>query len=215
MRRSLAAAGGALVVGLLLAGCAPAAPKAVDPAAAPTPAPARTPTLTPPPAPVPVQRATLPPAAAPTPPVAVAIETLGISLPVEPVGVRADGQMDVPPQAEVAGWYRFGAAPGDPAGTAVLAAHVDSVASAGLGPFARLKDLAPGDVVAVTRADGAVVRYAVTEVASVAKPAVAWDDVFVRDGAPRLALVTCGGAWQEDRRSYSDNVVVTAEPLDG
>jgi len=36
-----------------------------------------------------------------------------------------------------------------------------------------------------------------------------------RTGAPRLVLVTCGGAWDPERRSYTENVVVTAERSDG
>lgn len=164
---------------------------------------------------VPVAAATLPPAADVAGPTSVAIDALDIALPVEPVGVRPDGQMEVPPAAEVAGWYRFGAAPGDAEGTVVIAAHVDSVASAGLGPFARLGDLAVGDTVRVAAADGSVVTYAVTGRSSVAKPEVAWADVFTRDGGHRLVLVTCGGVWHEDRRSYSDNVIVTAEPAEG
>lgn len=162
---------------------------------------------------VPVASATLPPTRDVVAPTALAIDALGVSLPVEPVGVQADGQMEIPPSADVAGWYRFGAAPGEAEGTVVVAAHVDSVASAGLGPFARLGDLAVGDAVDVTTADGAVVTYAVTGRTSVAKPQVAWADVFTRDGGHRLVLVTCGGVWHEDRRSYSDNVIVTAEPI--
>lgn len=164
---------------------------------------------------VPVAEAALPKAEAVVPPTALAIDALGIALPVESVGVQADGQMEIPAAAEIAGWYKFGAAPGDPEGTVVIAAHVDSVASAGLGPFAKLGDLAVGDAVRVTKADGGVVTYAVTGRSNVAKPEVAWADVFARDGGHRLILVTCGGVWHEDRRSYSDNVIVTAEPIEG
>jgi hypothetical protein len=35
---------------------------------------------------------------------------------------------------------------------------------------------------------------------------------FARDGPPRLALVTCGGPFDERTRHYRDNVVITAEP---
>lgn len=216
-RRTLAAlaavAAGAVVLALVVGYAV-----ADDPVrAAPVDRPAPTPTPSPePPVPdVPVQQATVAPAAPVVPPAAVAIDALGIALPVEPVGVRDDGQMEIPPAAEVAGWYRFGATAGDDAGTVVVAAHVDSVASAGLGPFAELRNLAAGDVVTVTRADGARVTYAVTSVVSTAKPEVTWGDVFVRDGPHRLVLVTCGGVWHDDRQSYSDNVVVTAEPIDG
>ncbi|NTW42048.1 MAG: class F sortase [Cellulomonadaceae bacterium] len=172
----------------------------------------------PPPAPssdVPVRSAALAdatPRASPVPPVEVTLPGLGVSIPVDATGVAPDGQMEVPASAERAGWYRFGPAPGAPEGTAVIAAHVDSAVSAGLGPFAQLRDLAVGDPIDVTLQDGSVRRFTVTEVTSVAKPAVDWSVVFDQAGPPRLALVTCGGTFDQDARRYSDNVVVTAEP---
>jgi LPXTG-site transpeptidase (sortase) family protein len=147
------------------------------------------------------------------PPVTVRIPAHDIEVPVDPVGVQADGQMEIPPLAERGGWYRFGAAPGQVTGTAVIAAHVDSVASAGSGPFARLKDLAPGDAVEVTLADGRRQDYTVTTVSQVAKPDVPWRDIFVRDGAPRLVLITCGGVFHRAVGHYADNVIVTADPV--
>lgn len=198
---------------LVLAGCTATADTA-QPAPAPTavPAPRPAPTAA---VDVPVVRADLASAtlAGPVPPVGLAIPALGVAVPIDPVGVQADGQMEIPPLAERAGWYRFGAAPGEAQGTAVVAAHVDSVASAGLGPFARLGDLAIGDVVEVTLEDGTVRRFAVAGVASVPKTAVEWSDVFVRDGSPRLVLVTCGGSFRRDVRSYADNIIVTADPI--
>jgi sortase (surface protein transpeptidase) len=167
---------------------------------------------------VPVRSASLAavePAPAVVPPVHLAVPSLGIALPIDPVGVAEDGQMEIPPLAERAGWYRFGAAPGEGDGTAVVAAHVDSAASAGLGPFARLPEVQPGAVVDVTLADGTSRRYTVTDVTRQPKPEIRWADVFVRDGAHRLVLVTCGGTFQREAGRYSDNVVVTAEPTGG
>ena len=224
-RSSLAPfAGLAVVVGLAvgLARCAPdvgvgprvvpATPVAVesppaepadDVAAAPVPAPPS----------VPVRSADLTTAGAVTapPPAEVTLPTLDVTVPVDPVGVQDDGQMEIPPQAERAGWYRFGAAPGD-AGTTVIAAHVDSVASAGLGPFARLVDVAVGDPVRVTTADGVAHEYVVESVGAQPKDAIAWDGVFQREGAHRVVLITCGGTFRQDVRSYSDNVLVVAVP---
>ncbi len=200
----------------------PAAPSSAPSAAVPTPQPTITPaapgTATEPDlADVPVRSAALDdlaPAGA-VPPVELAVPALGITVPVDPVGVQPDGQMEIPPLAERAGWYRFGSAPGEPDGTAVIAAHVDSVASAGLGPFARLPDAEVGQVVDVTLADGSARQYAVVSVERRAKPEIEWSGVFVRDGRPRLVLVTCGGTFQRDVGHYADNVVVTAEPLGG
>jgi hypothetical protein len=164
---------------------------------------------------VPVAPATPPPAAAPSPtaPVRVAIPGRDVDVPVDPVGVAADGQMEIPPLAERGGWYRFGADPGDPAGTTVVAAHVDSVASGGTGPFVHLVDVRPGDAVEVTLADGSARTYVVDAVTRFAKDEARWPDVFTRDGPPRLALVTCGGAFDRDTRHYVDNVLVTATPV--
>ncbi|MFP3713045.1 class F sortase [Puerhibacterium sp. TATVAM-FAB25] len=142
----------------------------------------------------------------------VAVEELGIDVPVVPVGVDGGGAMDLPNDARTAGWYRHGPGPTSAAGTTVVAAHVDD--EAGAGPFARLRSLAAGAEVVVTDADGTRHAYAVTEVRSVPKPEVPLDDVFDRTGGPRLVLVTCGGAWDGERRSYSDNVLVTARRAD-
>lgn len=164
---------------------------------------------------VPVAPATPPPAAAPSPtaPVRVVVAAQGIDVPVDPVGVAADGQMEIPPLAERGGWYRYGADPGDAAGTTVVAAHVDSVASGGTGPFVRLGDVRPGDAVDVALADGSARAYTVAAVTRFPKAEARWPDVFARDGAPRLALVTCGGAFDTGSRHYTDNVLVIATPV--
>ena len=130
---------------------------------------------------------------------------------VDPVGVVGDGVMALPRDGRQVGWYRFGAAPGDAEGSAVLAGHVDTLDS-GRGALADTRRLEVGDRLQVVRADGSTVDYAVTARVRVGKDALPVDELFVRDGAPRLVLITCGGAWDPDVRHYADNVVVTAEP---
>ena len=61
-------------------------------------------------------------------------------MPVDPVGVQDDGDMQIPEDANRAGWYRFGPAPADAQGATVLAAHVDSRLT-GVGQFSRLRKL--------------------------------------------------------------------------
>lgn len=197
-----------------LAACGPA-PQDGAPAPAPTaPTPAAMPADPPAPA-VPVVPATPPPPEDEgSAPVRVAVPARSIEVPVDPVGVASDGQMEIPPLAERGGWYRYGADPGDAAGTTVVAAHVDSLASAGTGPFVRLVDVAPGDEVRVDLADGSTRTYVVDAVTRFPKSEARWPDVFTRDGPPRLALVTCGGTFDRDTRHYRDNVLVTASPAD-
>lgn len=175
----------------------------------PTPRTAAPPVSTLPP--VPVQDAVAPPPETVLAPVRLQVPELALDMPVDAVGVAADGSMEVPPDADRAGWYRFGPGPASTEGTTLLAGHVDSRLS-GIGPFADLRRLAPGARVQVTTSDGAVQQYVVVDVTKVPKETAPLEDWFSREGSPRLVLVTCGGAWREDVGHYADNVVVTAEP---
>lgn len=161
--------------------------------------------------PVPVQAAVAPPPEAVVAPVRLQVPDLALDMPVDAVGVAADGSMEVPPDADRAGWYRFGPGPASTEGTTLLAGHVDSRLT-GIGPFADLRRLTPGAQVQVTTSDGTVRPYVVVDVTKVPKETAPLADWFSRDGAPRLVLVTCGGTWREDVGHYTDNVVVTAEP---
>ena len=163
---------------------------------------------------VPVQDAALgaqPPAPAVPAPTRLSVPDLGIDMPVDAVGVEDDGSMEIPEDAGRAGWYRFGPAPATPEGATVVAAHVDSW-STGIGPFSRLRDVRPGARVEVTTADGTVHAYVVREVAQIPKQDAPVEQWFDRTGAPRLVLVTCGGAFDREVGHYADNVAVTAEP---
>lgn len=146
-------------------------------------------------------------------PVSLSLPGLAVTLPVEPVGLDADGDVAVPASPARVGWDRRAAVPGGP-GVAVLAAHVDSRVE-GLGPFARLVELGPGDDVIVTDAAGRRSRWVVTGRAMTPKDALGSGWRASPAGSPRLALVTCGGAFDPVARSYAENVVVWAVPSDG
>jgi Sortase domain len=148
----------------------------------------------------------------PVPPSRLRIGSLDLDLPVRPVGVRKDGSMQVPENPSVVGWYRFGPGVGSDSGATVLAAHVDSLRY-GLGPFARLKDLQQGAELKVSDADGATTTYRVEKITRIGKAELVDTGVFDRGGKPRLHLITCGGSFDQQTRTYSDNVIVTATPV--
>lgn len=141
------------------------------------------------------------------------VPALGIDVRVVPTGVDGSGQMALPASSDVAGWYRYGPAPGSDDGATVVAAHVDDEEK--VGPFARLPGIDEGSEVRVRTADGVSHNYTVTTVREEPKTEVAFDAVFDRSGPSRLVLVTCGGAWDAAADSYTDNIVVTATPADG
>ena len=131
-------------------------------------------------------------------------------MPLAPVGALASGALHLPERPPVLGWYASGAVPGDAAGSAVLAGHVDS-ARYGSGPLEQLYAVDLGDVVEVADAAGERHRFAVTSRTSYRKAALP-ADVFRTDGPPQLVLITCGGAFDERTGNYADNVVVVASP---
>ena len=145
-------------------------------------------------------------AAAPT---RVAVARLDIDMTVEPQGVLPDGQMALPASPGVAGWYKFGSAPDDPAGATVLAAHVDS--KTGIGPFVRLSQAEAGDEVDVWTG-GRRHAYRVTTVVRVDKTQLDGNGLFAIAGPRVLHLVTCTGAYVPGS-GYTDNLVVIADPV--
>jgi hypothetical protein len=142
----------------------------------------------------------------------VVIPRLRLRVATTAAGVGADNRsLDLPESARAVVWWAYGASPGAPSGTVLLAGHVSWGGHS--GALAGLRLLHVGDAVALTRADGTVVRYAVTGRRHVPKASLDQLGVFATDGAPRLVLVTCGGRYDAARHSYEDNVVVQARPL--
>ncbi|WP_422116454.1 class F sortase [Brachybacterium sp. UNK5269] len=144
-------------------------------------------------------------------PVRIQYPGLGADLPITPTGVAEDGQMEIPADAADAGWYRFGQAPADDAGSTVIAAHAGSEETPE-GPLYALRAAEVGDEVTVTDQEGTRHTYAVTSVERLGKDGLDFTPYFTRTGPERLVLITCGGQWLPERGSYADNVIVVAEP---
>lgn len=125
------------------------------------------------------------------------------------LGLNKDGTVEVPPVAEPmqAGWYSLAPTPGE-VGPAVILGHVDGDRKPGV--FYRLRELAPGDDVEISRMDGSVVRFVVREVDQVAKAQFPTDAVYGDTADPELRLITCGGRFNRAAHSYVDNIIVYA-----
>ncbi|HYH26047.1 MAG TPA: sortase [Blastococcus sp.] len=149
-------------------------------------------------------------ASAARPPVRLDLPGLGVTAPVDQVGVAGDGQMALPEDVDRVGWYRFGPAPGAD-GNAVLAGHVDD-REQGPGALFPLRDVEPGAELVVTDAAGEITRWRVVSRELVQKQVLPLDAIFAREGPARLVVITCGGPFLPEYSSYRDNVVVVAEP---
>jgi sortase (surface protein transpeptidase) len=146
-------------------------------------------------------------ARAAAPPVRIRIPAIGVSAAVVRLGLNRDGTLQVPADFGVTGWFTGGPAPGE-TGPAVIAGHIDS--RRGPAVFYRLHALRRGDRVAVERADGTTVQFAVEGAAQYPKRAFPTEAVFGPSPDPLLRLITCGGTFDRSTRHYRDNVVVTA-----
>ncbi len=142
---------------------------------------------------------------------------LGVQLPsgahlrVLPAATDSTGVLGVPDDIGRAGWWDGSSRIGDPYGSIVVAAHVDSFTQ-GVGKFAELLDMHPGDRVQLQSADLEQTFRVVTAHLESKSSLAADSRVFAADGGSRLVLITCGGAYDPDLGGYQDNMVVIAIP---
>lgn len=142
-------------------------------------------------------------------PSSLSLPRLDVRAVVEPVGVAADGQVEVPDDPREVGWYRYSPAPGSPRGSTVIVGHVDSEGR-GLGVLVALNNVREGDRVRVRQRDGGVVAYRVSSRRTVGKRDLAASGVFRRDGTAVLTLITCAGPYRANQGGYQNNLIVTA-----
>jgi LPXTG-site transpeptidase (sortase) family protein len=137
-------------------------------------------------------------------PARLLVPSINVNAPIEPVGLDAQGRMATPSKASNVAWYRLGSTPGE-VGDAVLAGHLDW--TTGPAVFWSLGKVRKGDEVTVVRADGTRVKF-VADATSTVPYDSSTDALFTRDGPPSLTLITCAGAWDRQRGTYLQRLVV-------
>jgi hypothetical protein len=136
----------------------------------------------------------------------------GTSAPVVPVGLHPDGALVIPDDVHTVGWWTGGSKAGEAFGSVVVAGHVDS-ATQGIGVFAALRHLTPGQLVELD-GGGHELRYRIATATQIPQAEISSRaGIFSVDGEPRLVLVTCGGPFDRQRHRYQDNLVVVAMPV--
>ncbi|RSM74583.1 class F sortase [Kibdelosporangium aridum] len=152
------------------------------------------------------QAVTALPASVPT---QISIPKIGAQSSLIALGLNPDQTVEVPPvtQPMQAGWYDKAPTPGE-VGPAIILGHVDGNHKPGI--FYRLKEMAAGDEILVTRTDGTKAKFLVDRVKQVSKSEFPTDEVYGDTTKPELRLITCGGVFDKDARSYKDNIIVFA-----
>jgi sortase (surface protein transpeptidase) len=140
-------------------------------------------------------------------PASIEIPDVEVTSDLVPLGLDADRRLEVPGRPDVAGWYAGGPRPGEP-GAAVIVGHVDW--TDGPAVFWPIPHLEAGDPIVVTAVDGTTTEFVVDRVERWPKAEFPTDLVYRDADGPELRLVTCGGVFDDDVRSYRDNIIVFA-----
>jgi hypothetical protein len=140
-------------------------------------------------------------------PVRLRIGAIGVDSSLMDLGLKSDGTMAVPPKGFPAGWFTGGPTPGE-LGPAIMVGHIDMN---GPGVFYRLRDLKPGDKIAVTRKDGSTPVFRVTRLDRFPKNKFPTALVYGNIDHAGLRLITCGGSFNSKTGHYEDNFVAFAD----
>jgi sortase (surface protein transpeptidase) len=127
---------------------------------------------------------------------------------VPPLSLTADRTVTVPNSYTEVGWYSGGAAPGE-VGPAVILGHIDS--KTGPAVFYSLGQVTVGDTVEITRSDGSVALFEITELQRYPQSNFPTLAVYGPTDFAALRLVTCTGTFDRGEQRYSHNLVVYAK----
>lgn len=150
----------------------------------------------------------------PTHPRQLKIPQLGIDANILPVGLTAEGAMDAPTTAWDAGWYSQSALPGIGSGAVLIDGHVNNAIGTP-GIFFRIDSLKPGDTIQIERGDRIVLTYSVVIVEQKKIEDVDMNKMMhsVTPGKQGLNLITCGGTYSSQRKTFDERILVYAHQV--
>jgi Sortase domain len=144
-------------------------------------------------------------------PRAIHIANLNIVSYIQKVGIDKEKRIAVPTNIHVAGWFTGSVKPGDP-GLSIIDGHYGGRYSNGI--FYDLHTLEPGNTFSVEFGDKSKRGFIVKTVVEVSKEQ-AQEILYKRDNSivSQLNLITCGGEYDNQARTYNDRVIVVAESV--
>lgn len=142
-------------------------------------------------------------------PIRLKIPKIRVDADVEPVGIAADGSMDVPKDPVDVAWFKLGPRPGEN-GSSVISGHY-GWKNKKPSVFDNLHKLRKGDKLYITDDLGIITTFVVREARRYDPKADASAVFASSDGKSHLNLVTCEGIWNKILKSYSKRLVVFAD----
>jgi sortase A len=143
-------------------------------------------------------------------PVRLKVPSINVDAPLEPVGLTAEGAVDVPKIPSDAAWFDRGPRPGE-SGSAVIVGHYGPWKNGAGSVFDDLNKLREGDTISVEDEKGATMTFVVRQILLYDAKADASDIFSSSDGGAHLNLITCEGVWDPVSKSYPKRLVVFAD----
>jgi hypothetical protein len=147
------------------------------------------------------------------PPIRLQVPSIGVDAIVESVGLTSDRSMAAPKGWQNVAWFLHGFRPGE-VGNAVIAGHLDTN-TGGPAVFWDLNQVRPGDELFVTYENGDRYAFLVdgSELYDHDAQGATIERIFGSSQTADLNLVTCDGAWDHGRATYSKRLVVFSSLL--
>ena len=142
-------------------------------------------------------------------PARLKIPVIGVDSAVIPVGLTSNGAMGVPKGPAEVAWFNLGPRPGE-SGSAVIAGHYgwkNNIPAV----FDNLHKLRKGDKIFIEDEKGMTITFVVRKIRIYGKDEVASDVFGSNDGKARLNLITCAGAWNKEKKTFSKRLIVFTE----
>jgi sortase (surface protein transpeptidase) len=141
-------------------------------------------------------------------PTELSIPAIGVEAKfADPLGLNADGTIEVPKSYEEVGWYQYGPTPGE-RGPAVILGHVDSYQ--GPAVFFSLGQLKEGDEILIERTDGKTATFTVERLERHTQHSFPTKEVYGDIDHAGLRIITCTGVYSHATLRYSHNLIVFA-----
>lgn len=141
----------------------------------------------------------------------IKIPKINVSAKVEQVGLDEKRAMDVPKEANNAGWYNLGVKPGE-AGNAVIDGHLDKESGAP-AVFWDVDKLQVGDKIIIVDDKGTERTFSVVKKAEYPYNDFPLQEVFGHSSKSMLNLISCNGKWNSQTHNYSHRTVIYSEQI--
>lgn len=130
---------------------------------------------------------------------------------IQKVGVDQNQTVAVPTNIHLAGWFVDSVEPGQP-GLSIIDGHINGRGSDGI--FVDLEKLKKGDIYSIEFGDNTSKQFKVTNITSVDTKDAA-SVLFSQDpnNSSQLNLITCGGNFDTNSRSYNMRVIIASIPV--